>query len=451
MLPDSQRQLLTAYVDGELSRRQRRQVARLLERSPDARLLLSQLQQDAAALGSLRAPPLDFDLSDSVILDIRARRLSPIRRRAQPLAQGFPAWVAVAVAASVLCAISLASYIGFAAYLSHSSGPSPDANVAKKDGPPPSDRRAPAPGEKPETPPDSKNEIAHNETTPKRYEFVGPPEPGPGDDNPAIAKNPSTPKPDDPAPPDPGPMKDDLGPALTDRAMERFELEKVVGAAKPVIVKLHDLDQADPRKRLNDELAQSNGFRLELPCDNGTRAFDRLQAACKDQKIGLLIDQKAQQRLKATQYKTNYVLYIENVTAEELSRLVQQLGADDKKAAAKKANDAQFDRLVVTRLTKRDYEELAKLLGVDPSKVEPIGPLGTDLRRPFPEQTAEQIGKALEGENSKSKSADGRQALVLAYNPVVPPKNSPEVKRFLDGRKPGRADTVRVIIVLRST
>jgi hypothetical protein len=450
MLPDLQRQLLTAYVDGELSSRQRRHVVRLLKRSAEARQLLRHLQYDAATLGSLTAPRLDVDLSASVLDSIRERRLSPLRRKSKPLTPGFPTWVGIAVAASVLCAIGLASYIGFAAYLSRSRQ-SPDNPVAKKDEPEtPRDRVTPGSGDQGEKNRDPKKEFVRN-GTPRPYEFVGPPEPGPRDDNPVVVKNPVDPMPPDPTPPDPEPMKEELGPVLTNRAMERFELEQVTGSAKPVILKLHDLDQDEPRRRLNDELVQSAGFRLELPCDNGTPAFERLQAACKDRKVALLIDQKAQQRLKAPKAKTNYILYIENLTPEELSRLVQQLAADDKKAAAKKASDARFDRLVVTRLTKRDYKELSELLGIDPSKVEPTGPLGTDLHRPLPEQTAEQIGKALEGEKTKSKSAEVQQALVLAYNPVLPPKNSPEVKRFLDGRKSAKPDTVRAIIVLRST
>ena len=109
--------------------------------------------------------------------------------------------------------------------------------------------------------------------------------------------------------------------------------------------------------------------------------------------------------------------------------------------------------VVVTRLTKLDYKELSDLLGIDAAKVEPpkaTGPLGTDLSKPLFEQTADQVGKALDGKKAVSKSDDAHQALVLAYNPVLPPKNSPEVKLFLESRKPAKPDTIRAIIVLRS-
>ena len=447
MLPDRYRQLLTAYVDGELSSRQRRHVVRLLKRSGDARALLRSLQQDAAALGSLSTPKLDFDLSAAVLHKIRERRLTPIRRQLKPLAPAFPAWVGVAIAASVLCMIGLASYMGFAAFLARSPGSSTGEPLARQETP----ETKPEPTvPTPEIKPDVKREVAHQDNVPRTSEFVGPPAPLDVPPPTVVVKGPSDTELH--GPPLPVPGNTEPSEALLDRAMERFRPEMATGAVKPVILKLHDLDQDATRKKLNDELAQDTGFRLELPCDNGTRSCDRLLAVCKEQKIAVLIDQKAQQRLKAPQVKTNYVLYLENVTPEELARLVEQLGADDKKAGAKKSTEARFDRLVVTRLTKRDYKELSDLLGIDPSKVEApkaTGPLGTDLRKPLSEQTADQVAKSLEGNKSAAPAA-AQQALALAYNPVLPPKNSPEVKRFLDSRKPPLPGTVRAIIVLRS-
>ncbi len=459
MLPEQDRQLLTAYVDGELSSRQRRHVVRLLKRSRDARHLLRALQQDAATLSEIKVPTLDFDLSVPVVQTIHERRLTPHRRKPKPVTPAFPAWIAVAVAASVLCMIGLGSYIGFAAFLAKpASAPSGDPMARSETPEKKPDPPAPVAvkdDKKPEKKEEKPDVALTNPKPPSLREFVGPPAPIPNEEkNPTVVvKRPS--ELHGPPLPDPKSIKEGpTDPPLTDKAMERFELELVIGARQPVFLELHKLDQDEPRKKLNSELALDTGFRLELPCDNGTKAFERLQAVCKDQKITILIDTNAQKRLKAPQFKTNYILYIENVTPEELSRLVQQIGAEDKKAASKKSADAHFDRLVVTRLTKRDYKELSDLLGIDPPKVEPPkvpGPLGVDLRKPLEEQTAEQIAKALDGDKSKSKSAEVHQALVLSYNPVLPLKNSPEVKKFLDARKAAKPDTVRAIIVLRGT
>src|SRR5438128_59955 len=102
MLADRYQQLLTAYVDGELSARQQRIVQRLLRRCPEARQLLDRLLADASALRALPPPPLGADLSFAVVGAITARRLTPRPGRKRPAAAGFPGWVGLAAAAAVL-------------------------------------------------------------------------------------------------------------------------------------------------------------------------------------------------------------------------------------------------------------------------------------------------------------------------------------------------------------
>src|SRR3954464_11554178 len=99
MLPERCRQLLTSYVDGELTGRQRRHVDRLLRRSEEARGFLHRLQADAEALRHLPRPRLEGDLSASVLKAIAERRLSPRRRRAPRPVLHFPSWAGLAAAA----------------------------------------------------------------------------------------------------------------------------------------------------------------------------------------------------------------------------------------------------------------------------------------------------------------------------------------------------------------
>jgi hypothetical protein len=210
-------------------------------------------------------------------------------------------------------------------------------------------------------------------------------------------------------------------PAVTADAMEMFKPEKP-NVARPITVRLRDLDREATRTRLLGEWRQDTAFRLELPCKDGARAFDRLQAIWKARGNSLLIDQVAQGRLKRPQWKTNYVLLIEDLLPEELLQLLQQLAAEDRKGEAKRPPDVLFSSLVVTRMTRLDHKELSDLLGVD-----------------FSVATAGQGGG----------TRPDRQALALAYNPVRPRPGSAEVKRYLDNRKPGRPGTAQVLLVLR--
>ncbi len=78
MLLDRYRELLTAYVDGELTARQRRHVARLLRRSPEARQLLQQLQRRCSLHFAIcLSPHLPVDLTGEVLRTIVERRLTP--------------------------------------------------------------------------------------------------------------------------------------------------------------------------------------------------------------------------------------------------------------------------------------------------------------------------------------------------------------------------------------
>src|SRR5262245_1123595 len=103
MLSDRLTQLLTAYIDGELSARQRKAVTRLLERSPQARELLRRLEADSRTLRALPRQAPARDLSGDVLRTIAARRLSPAqRRRARAGTSVIPVWAGFAAAASVL-------------------------------------------------------------------------------------------------------------------------------------------------------------------------------------------------------------------------------------------------------------------------------------------------------------------------------------------------------------
>jgi hypothetical protein len=256
-------------------------------------------------------------------------------------------------------------------------------------------------------------------------------------------------KPADPDPP--VPEKDE--PIFTAPGMEMFvELKSVVPSADvPATFKLHELEEDAVHKKLLAELQQKDALRLELPVADGNRAFERLQAVLKAHHVDLTIDATAQRRLANPKTRTNYVLYGEDLTVDELAKLLQQIGADDRKAAEKKAGDGLFDALVVRGMTERDHKELSDLLGVDPMQMQPkeLGPLGVDPHKPVSDLTGAQVVAALEKGKPGAKAAADHPMLVLPYNPVRPRRDSAEVKHFLEERKPLRQGAVPILLVVR--
>jgi anti-sigma factor RsiW len=112
MLPERLTQLLTAYIDGELSTRQRRSVTRLLRKSPEARKLYQEMRQDSMILRQLPRPKMKQDLSQTLpgTIEMRGLKLpSATAVRSAPVA----GWL---VAVLVLVILGLAgggSYLFF--------------------------------------------------------------------------------------------------------------------------------------------------------------------------------------------------------------------------------------------------------------------------------------------------------------------------------------------------
>jgi hypothetical protein len=223
---------------------------------------------------------------------------------------------------------------------------------------------------------------------------------------------------------------------------------------------VRELDRADHQQRLRRELQPNRGYRLELACLDKGKALDRFQGVLKGEGIRLLVDHEAAVRLKNRRLKTDYAMYIEGLTVEELAKVLGHLGRADQQAESKKRGDGQFEQVLILSLTAADRKELATLLGVDPLQplpAKPKAPLGVDIRQPISNGTVAQVSQSLAGEGTPRPEAGkpvGKPAehlgVLVSYAPVrTKPASSKEIKQFLDSRKERRPGTVQLLLVLR--
>src|SRR5688572_195351 len=115
MLSEQQLELLTAFVDGELTGRDRKLAVRLVRRSPAARRLLKELEKDSHQLAALpkKLPPRE--LPQQVMHRI-AGEAAPVPATPSTLAAPtVPAanWLGLVVAASILIAVAVGSFLYF--------------------------------------------------------------------------------------------------------------------------------------------------------------------------------------------------------------------------------------------------------------------------------------------------------------------------------------------------
>jgi anti-sigma factor RsiW len=457
MLPERVAQLLTAYIDGELNERQRQAAERLVGQSAEARALLQQLREDAKALRQLPRRKLDDDFSQRVLRAISEQRPNAGRifsaqgeswegigagqGRGARFAErtGYPTWVGVAAAAAVLLVAVLSSYFYFML-----------ASPSKKDALPVAKNEPAAPEKAPEVA--RTNQAKHSANPPSEA-----PKPVEPEESAAVhnVKNEKSPVAETPPS---GDRIEDSDPAVDATPTPRLEVFKKLDEVNLALaLPLGDLDRPRQQERLRERLKEDTAFHLDVVCSETARGLERLEAAFKAQGIKLTVDQAAQNRWKRG-LKTNYALYSEDVTAEELTKILQQLGNEEKKAGPKR----RFDQVIIHHLTPSNQKELCTLLGVDPKTIPAKSktPLGVDIRKPLSESTAEQVADSLAGKGTpRPKPGEPvevkkplRQALVLSYNPLrVRPSSSKEIKSFLDSRQDRRAGTLQILLVLRGS
>jgi hypothetical protein len=306
MLTDRVTELLTAYVDGELGQRQRKAALRLLHRSSEARTLLRELQENAHRIKQLPRRKLQASLVNDVLQAIADRPMLP-EQPVQP--QVTRSWVkpylAVSLAASVL--------IGAAGFIYWQSRESTDM-------------------------------LAENKPAENPTEQRPTPQPAPGKVNPT---------PSEPAP--------KLVQGVT----------QPVQAKPPFVATFRDLNK-DPDKaiKLIDRLQSDKIVQLDITVKNTATAIDRLKNAFLDHGVKIVIDPDVLKALQEKDQKSlEYLVYAENLSADDVAKMLQELGMADTRG--KKGTASPYKQLALSFVPKPQKTLILTMLGINLDSPEP--------------------------------------------------------------------------------
>jgi hypothetical protein len=375
MLSEKSLQLLTAFVDGDLSARQRKLATRLLHKSSEARQIVKELQENVYRLQKLPKRNLEPEFAEHIVRILQRTSLAAPQVTPTAAPHTVPATLPIvrrwsrgsryAVAASLLL------FAGGGIYLATRTGNPPVIN-------PPV--------------------IAENNN--KNADNI--------DFGPTIAEL----------------IKGTVG-----------DFSKTVPPQRAgTQLAFAELSEKGAAARLAKELAGAKAVHVEVAVKNRAEAVRRLDKALQSQGIKVLIDKDdAQAKLKNPQLRTEYVLYVENVTADELTALLKDL-----------SGAPTFETMTVSAVTSDDQQQVCQLLGLEPK----------DLERPPP---AVDLHKGLPKDNSKPTivtipqrpMADApRLALVLAADSQARGRLSSELDYFRGQRQPLQPGKLRVILVI---
>jgi hypothetical protein len=431
MITDTQLQLITAAIDGELTPAEERKFRHLLESSPEARATHARLEADSERLRKLPrvAPPAD--LQAQVMRRVAALTLAPMtvpKTDAAPLPRRKPpAWVPAALAASLLLAVTGGSLW----YFNRAGGQTGTANQ----------NRTPTAGD---SDPGWTNSLP-SDTDPR----PSAPAPRPRDDGNLVVRPdiPNVPVPPVVVPdavavaPEPRTIRPDLVgfPPIVPPTFDHVRVRL------PFLKSVAEFERPEGREELAEELAQEPAFRIDLFTRDPARSIEVFQAAAKSAGVNLLLDATTLERAKKGQVSA-LLVYTESLTAPQLAELFGKLGAEDAKISPR-----VFGSLHAVPVTATDNADIKNILGVDPGLFKRAMPdLGEKLdpTKPLSAGTADRIVKSV----SPGAMAGEKTAILLTCAPTparTAPSASAELKQFLTKRGDRNPKAVPVVIVIR--
>jgi len=212
----------------------------------------------------------------------------------------------------------------------------------------------------------------------------------------------------------------------------------------PFFAPVADLDRPDVLAELTQQFSQSRAIRLDLFATDPALATDLLVKTARSRGITVDIDSLTVERLKK-KLPISTILVCETITASELQQFLAAL--------ARTVRGASPAILTVGHCfpaSAADFKELRELFGVDLEfeKPAPVTPPGTSLTAKTVTELTDALRKA--GERKRPE----RSALVLTHSPAplrVAPSASKELLRFLEERRPRKAEVLPFLIVVRPT
>ncbi|HMP01596.1 MAG TPA: hypothetical protein PKD86_04495 [Gemmatales bacterium] len=220
---------------------------------------------------------------------------------------------------------------------------------------------------------------------------------------------------------------------------------KTVDIQLPWIV---DLVGADA-ERLSNRLDAPQLHQLDLAFPDVVKGLERLATAAQTAGVTLTLDAEVQAMVQKKRPAAALVVYLENLTPEQVGKFLAAWHAGETGVT----DDSGCKSLIHFALDRIQVGRLAQLLGVPASTLRVEDRQGSlpavDLSRPLSEDTLRHLRHLAEGPGLGFRRPPGPPAVAVMARSQQP--NSKEVRAILEGRTGPRRGAVSLIVVLRPT
>jgi HAMP domain-containing protein len=200
-------------------------------------------------------------------------------------------------------------------------------------------------------------------------------------------------------------------------------------------------------KRLLAQLQAPRIHQLDLACPDVSGTYSRLLTALQQVPLSVTVDPDLQAQLQQKRLTGPVVIYLENLTPEQVGKLLTVWHAAEQAVAPESACLS----LVLLPLERGALARWAQLFGVPPASLRleerlPAGPW-VDNSRPLSEDTLRHLRSLAEGGGFHVRHGEGPPVVAVSARPTQP--YAKETRRVLDTRLGPRQGAITFLIILR--
>lgn len=200
-------------------------------------------------------------------------------------------------------------------------------------------------------------------------------------------------------------------------------------------------------KRLLAQLQAPRIHQLDLACADVSGSFNRFLTALQQVPLAATVDPDLQAQLQQKRLTGPVVIYLENLTSEQVGKLLAVWHAAEQSVSPESACSS----LVLLPLERAALGRWAQLLGVPAASLRldersSAGPR-VDSSRPLSEDTLRHLRHLAEGGSFHVRSGGGPPVVALSTRPTQP--HAKETRQVLDSRLGPRQGAISFLIVLR--